>query len=111
MNLDRHDEAAARFEAYLARWGRKPLAVDARIGLGAAHEARGRWAEAEAVYREVVEKDPDHPRAAEARMGRARALEALGRRDEAAEAYRAVAGDTATFFAEIARSRLRVLAP
>jgi TolA-binding protein len=113
MNLDRHDQAEALFRGYLAgrRWRSGPFDADARVGLAAALEARGRFAEAEAAYREALAKDPDSPRAPEARMGLARALEALGRRDEAVAVYREVAAETTTFHHRIAAARLAALAP
>ncbi len=83
MALERLDEAETAFQAMVDRY---PGKFECHQGFARLAERRGRWADALAHWRRVIEICPDR---AAPRIALGRALEQLGRLDEAEAAFEA----------------------
>ena len=62
--------------------------VDYAIQAALTHYNAGRWQEAEAVYREILQAEPKHPDALHLYYNLGNTLQAQGKLDEAVESYR-----------------------
>lgn len=107
-----YEQAQTLFTQILDTHPDSPLASAALLGNGAAFEAQGEAAQADAAYRRALAEYPEAYTRAQARWAVGRLAEARGDTDAAIEQYRRLVSDHAnTAWSQRAEERLAELAP